>query len=153
VNTHGTNPNLPDTDGDGLGDGAEVNVYGTNPTLADTDGDVWLDGSDNCPVTANPTQSDIGGVLGEPPDGVGDACQCGDVDDSGIVDHDDVAAYRDSLADPVGLALTPSGVAKCSVIGSAGPCEMVDVTVIQRALEVVPLAPGIDQVCVAAGGL
>jgi hypothetical protein len=75
-----------------------------------------------------------------------------DVDDSGIVDFDDVDAYRDSLADPVGLALTPAGVAKCSVIDGAGPCEILDVTVIERALEPTPLAPGIDQVCSAVGG-
>jgi hypothetical protein len=91
-------------------------------------------------------------VLAEPADGIGDACQCGDVDDSGIVDFADVDTYRDSLADPVGLALTPAGVAKCSVLYSAGPCEILDVTVIQRALEATPLLPGIAQVCGAAVG-
>jgi len=35
----GTAVNNPDTDGDGLNDGAEVNIYGTSPLLADTDGD------------------------------------------------------------------------------------------------------------------
>ena len=40
----GTNPNNPDTDGDGLSDGDEVNVYQTNPLLADTDGDGIPDG-------------------------------------------------------------------------------------------------------------
>lgn len=35
----GTNPNLPDTDGDGVMDGHEVDVFGTNPLLADSDGD------------------------------------------------------------------------------------------------------------------
>jgi len=40
----GTNPDVADTDGDGLGDGAEVNTYGTNPLLADTDGDGFSDG-------------------------------------------------------------------------------------------------------------
>lgn len=33
-----TNPNNPDSDGDGLTDGDEVNKYHTNPLLADTDG-------------------------------------------------------------------------------------------------------------------
>ncbi len=32
-------PTDPDTDDDGLLDGAEVNTHGTNPLLADTDGD------------------------------------------------------------------------------------------------------------------
>ena len=55
------------------------------------------------------------------------------------LDPDFAEAYRDSLANPTGLALTPAGVAKCSVIDSAGPCEILDVAVIQRALEPEPL--------------
>ncbi|MBI5003039.1 SdiA-regulated domain-containing protein [Candidatus Woesearchaeota archaeon] len=37
--TYGTNPNLVDTDGDGLTDYQEVITYGTSGTTADTDGD------------------------------------------------------------------------------------------------------------------
>jgi hypothetical protein len=40
----GTDPNNPDTDGDGLADGDEVHVYHTNPLLWDTDGDGISDG-------------------------------------------------------------------------------------------------------------
>ena len=40
----GTNPNVADTDGDGVNDGDEVNSYGTNPLVADTDGDGMSDG-------------------------------------------------------------------------------------------------------------
>jgi hypothetical protein len=40
----GTDPNNPDTDGDGLSDGDEVNRYHTNPLLPDTDGDLIPDG-------------------------------------------------------------------------------------------------------------
>jgi hypothetical protein len=36
---YGTDPNNPDTDGDGISDGDEVHVYGTNPLLTDSDGD------------------------------------------------------------------------------------------------------------------
>lgn len=39
----GTDPNNPDTDGDGLNDGDEVNVHSTNPTRADSD----LDGAND----------------------------------------------------------------------------------------------------------
>ncbi len=46
VNTHTTNPLVADTDGDTLSDGAEVNTHGTNPKLADTDGDNWTDGQE-----------------------------------------------------------------------------------------------------------
>ena len=34
----GTDPNNPDSDGDGLNDGLEVGTLSTNPTLTDTDG-------------------------------------------------------------------------------------------------------------------
>ena len=40
----GTDPNEPDTDGDGLSDGDEHFTHGTDPTSADTDGDGYLDG-------------------------------------------------------------------------------------------------------------
>jgi hypothetical protein len=40
----GTNPDVADTDGDGLTDGAEVNTHGTSPLLVDTDGDGFGDG-------------------------------------------------------------------------------------------------------------
>lgn len=36
---YGTNPQLPDTDGDGRNDYAEVTMDHTNPLLVDTDGD------------------------------------------------------------------------------------------------------------------
>jgi hypothetical protein len=117
------------------------------PTL-DSDADVIQAFRDNCPYAANPAQADSGGIDDVAVDGIGDACQCGDVDDDGIVDDLDVFAYRASLADPIGLALSPAGVSKCSVIDSPGPCEILDVSVIQRVL--VPLLPDIEQVCSAA---
>lgn len=42
----GTNPNDPDTDDDGLSDGAEVNTHDTDPLNPDTDGDGLLDGAE-----------------------------------------------------------------------------------------------------------
>ena len=44
VNTHGTNPLVADSDGDGLSDGAEVNTHATNPLDADSDDDGFRDG-------------------------------------------------------------------------------------------------------------
>ena len=41
-----TNPNIADTDFDGLSDGAEVNTWKTNPTNPDTDGDGFRDGDE-----------------------------------------------------------------------------------------------------------
>jgi hypothetical protein len=40
----GSDPDVPDTDGDGLDDGAEVNTYATSPVLRDSDGDGFGDG-------------------------------------------------------------------------------------------------------------
>src|SRR5271157_2429286 len=55
-------------------------------TFPDTDGDGILDPYDNCPYTYNPDQKDSGGVgSGSPPDGIGDACQCADVNNDGFV--------------------------------------------------------------------
>jgi hypothetical protein len=72
---------LPDSDGDGRGDGEDNCPQVSNPGQVDTDqdgqGDACdsdddddgvLDGSDNCPVTANPDQLDTDG------DGTGTAC-------------------------------------------------------------------------------
>jgi len=60
-----TDPLDPDTDNDGLSDGAEDNNHNgiyeiylgeTNPLIQDTDADGHLDGSDNCPSVYNPGQ-------------------------------------------------------------------------------------------------
>jgi len=75
VNIYGTDPTDADTDNDGLTDGAEVNTYGTDPTDADTDtdNDGVPDSVDNCPFIENLNQEDTDG------DSIGDAC----VDGSG----------------------------------------------------------------------
>ena len=43
---HLSDPNNPDSDGDGLLDGAEVDHHGTDPTLSDTDNDGTPDGKE-----------------------------------------------------------------------------------------------------------
>jgi hypothetical protein len=48
---NGTNPNVADTDGDGLSDGQEVFTHLTSPTNPDTDGDGILDGVDESPLS------------------------------------------------------------------------------------------------------
>ena len=57
----GTDPKNPDTDGDGLTDGAEVNQYGTNPKLQDTDGDTLSDGVEVNQLHTNPLNKDTDG--------------------------------------------------------------------------------------------
>ena len=54
----GTNPNDPDTDDDGLSDGAEVNTHHTDPLNPDTDGDGLKDGAEvniHAPTRSTPT--------------------------------------------------------------------------------------------------
>ncbi len=55
----GTDPELADTDGDGVLDGEEVDVHGTDPLAADTDGDGYSDG-DEIAEGVDPTDEDEG---------------------------------------------------------------------------------------------
>lgn len=55
---HGTDPLLADTDGDGLADGAEVNLYGTDPNDIDTEDDGVSDGDEVNVYASNPLSRD-----------------------------------------------------------------------------------------------
>ncbi|MCH6561440.1 MAG: hypothetical protein IH800_03330 [Myxococcales bacterium] len=74
---------------------------------------------------------------------------CGDVNNDSSVDLADVATFRAHLADPNGMPLSPAGQAKCTVIGEAPACDILDLTVMRRALASPPLPPGIAPVCEA----
>lgn len=54
-------PLNPDTDGDGLWDGAEVNTYKSNPTLTDSDGDELSDFIEVTEHQTNPNATDTDG--------------------------------------------------------------------------------------------
>ncbi|MCH9028514.1 MAG: OmpA family protein [Bacteroidetes bacterium] len=54
----GTDPNNPDTDGDGLKDGEEVRTYKTDPLNADTDADQLQDGAEVIVHKTNPLNAD-----------------------------------------------------------------------------------------------
>src|SRR5208283_2349192 len=88
-------------------------------TLApDTDGDGIPDPFDNCPYTFNPAQTDSGGVgAGSPPDGIGDACQCGDLTNDGFVTIGDVSVLSRSLRNlpPYAGVTALPGYLKCDV--------------------------------------
>ena len=119
-------------------------------TVGDTDGDGIPDSSDNCPYTFNPDQKDSGGIgVGSPPDGIGDACQCGDVDNNGSVTSTDATILARSLVglSPYFSVAAMPGILKCDVNGD-GLCNSADKTIIGRAL--VGLSPGIKQTCTAA---
>lgn len=125
-------------------------LYGT-VGVVDTDGDGFPDHIDNCPHTANPDQKDSGGVgSGSPPDGIGDACQCGDVNNDGIVNSTDATLIRRAvagLAPNIGGVTTLPGATKCDV-NANGTCDNNDASIILRA--VAGLAPAIKQGCHAA---
>jgi outer membrane protein OmpA-like peptidoglycan-associated protein len=57
----GTDKKNPDTDGDGLTDGAEVKQYNTNPLKADSDGDGLTDGEEVLTYKTNPNNADTDG--------------------------------------------------------------------------------------------
>jgi len=70
---------------------------------------------------------------------------CGDVNDDGTVDPNDVTLFRLHLADPGDFPFTTNGANKCTVaplIPSLPACDMLDVTVIRRSLQNPPLGPG-----------
>jgi len=106
----------------------------------DHDNDAWMDGDDNCAFTANPLQEDGGGLISLLPDGIGDVCQCGDVDGDAFVGPTDLAAIREHLHG----GATPAEIARCSVHG--GPeCDVLDAAVLARTLAA--QEPGLTQAC------
>jgi hypothetical protein len=141
-----SNPDQADHDQNGIGDACDTCSV---EQLGDVDADQVCGSLDNCPYAANPGQQDAGGLATSTPDGVGDACQCGDVASSGVVDPADVAAFRGFLAqDP---AAAYGGAAKCKVATDGLPCSILDVVILERALDPGgPLGPGISQACAAA---
>ena len=61
VNQFGTDPRTNDTDGDGLSDRDEVLIYGSNPLLPDTDQDGLSDGSEVSIHNTSPLKADSDG--------------------------------------------------------------------------------------------
>ena len=108
----------------------QITVTQPDPT-ADGDGDLVPDFQDNCRFTYNPNQQDTGGFLTSVPDGIGNACQCGDVDANGVVNAADLSFLTASqnisnaqhLAHPELCNLTPEG-----------ECDQQDITVLSNAL-------------------
>ena len=123
---------------------------------SDADGDGHDDICDNCAYASNASQVDVGGLgIASTADGIGDACQCGDVTGDGRLSNADVAAIRS------GLRANPSGVLapdRCSVNGAVdagilatgmrGDCDVSDASLVRRAL--LALTPLPAQVCEAA---
>ena len=118
-------------------------IYYADPS-GDADSDGIADAADNCALEANTAQTDSGGIGTGSPDGIGDACQCGDVSDDGVVDAMDGAVYRLWLADP-SVAFADQ---KCSTAAlyAGEPCSVLDTVRLRRALAGLA-GPGIQQGC------
>lgn len=57
----GTDPNNPDSDGDGLKDGDEAFIHGSDPNRRDTDGDILPDGDEVNQYKTSPIKADTDG--------------------------------------------------------------------------------------------
>lgn len=101
------------------------------PSDADRDG--VIDACDNCPYRHNPEQRDTGGVgQGAGPDGIGDACQCGDVSGDGTITGLDPLWIFYSVFEPSAPLLVRSDL--CDV-GDTPGCSVVDGYILQGALQ------------------
>ncbi|MCK7510590.1 MAG: dockerin type I domain-containing protein [Desulfobacterales bacterium] len=79
---------------------------------------------DNCPTVDNPEQQDADS------NGIGDACECGDVDGDGRVTIVDALGIRRALLAP--RAATLVSPALCDVTGD-GRCTLADAVVVLRS--------------------
>ncbi len=146
--------------GEECDDGRSVSGDGCTECLIDSgdaDLDGVLNGEDNCPTVSNGfAEAGVPGVGNQTDtdgDGAGDPCdECADVNDDGVLNLGDVVTFRSHLANPVGVPLSAAGEAQCTVIGLVRPCDILDVTVMRRALVIPSLLPGIAPVCEAAVG-
>jgi hypothetical protein len=122
----------------------------------DADSDGVGDAQDSCPHAANgPAQAALPGTGNQTDrdgDGIGDACECGDANTDGELSPADVNALRSYLIDPLASPLSAAALERCNVIGVPRPCDLIDLTVLRRHLDVPPRPPGVAQVCRAAVG-
>ena len=93
----GTNPDIADTDGDGLNDGDEVNIYSTNPLNKDTDGDTLTDGDEVKLYSTNPLNKDTDSdklMDNEEVNTYNTLPNDNDTDDDTLLDGDEVLTYK-----------------------------------------------------------
>jgi hypothetical protein len=149
-----------DTDGDGINNGDEVKL-GTDPLDPDTDGDGICDGNatidgictpgpeggDNCPLVFNAGQTNSDSFS------AGDDCQCGDLDDDGVVTAADALLASQHV---VGRSIAnPSfDLTRCNVIGppdgGATDCDVADAYVLDRFIAGLPVT--VENTCQAYTG-
>jgi hypothetical protein len=112
-------------------DVARAGLLPAGQTAGDWDGDGVANAADNCPYAANPDQADHGGVNSIAPNGVGDACECGDVSGNGKINGQDANAIkRHSL----GSTPNPLFVQACNCdVSGNGACNGQDANAVTRA--------------------
>ena len=110
---HGANPLRTDTDGDGLGDRAEVLLYGTHPAIADTDGDGLNDCAEAITYETAPLNPDSDG------DGLNDYMEIvmygtnpwnEDTDGDGLSDKWEIDMGLNALSNDAGEDLDDDGL-------------------------------------------
>jgi hypothetical protein len=111
-------------------DGGLLQNQDVRSSCYDADLDGIANELDNCPNVANEDQLDRGGIDTTAPDGIGDACQCGDVSGNGIVNGQDANAIKRH-----GLGLEPNPIfavpGNCDVSGN-GECNGQDANAVKR---------------------
>jgi hypothetical protein len=122
---------------------SNANFYPGCDPLLDSDCDTVADADDNCPYAPNAGQEDTGGIGAvSAPDGIGDECQCGDVDgDRRVTSADGVRIMRSLLVPPVPLTRPEL----CNV-DLAPACNSADAVTVLRA-QLTPPAATIQQQC------
>jgi hypothetical protein len=139
----GTIQNCVDSDADGVPDELDNCPYTANGALLGTCLGKSSQGQATCHANSDCvsgkcslSQEDTGGIgLGSSPDGIGDACQCGDVDNDGFVTNADHTILSRSLVGlpPYGTAAAMPGYLKCDV-NADGNCNSPDLTIIGRVI-------------------
>jgi len=146
-----TDPAIRMPDGTLVPDATAVPVFDTwirtRLTTLDSDADGVPDATDNCPRTANASQGDGGGFGTTTPDGVGSACQCGDINGDNSVDASDGSWLRNALAKQ-SAPLSAAANRRCDSPTDTGECSIVSWARIMKGLSGVAAAHG--QTCAAA---
>jgi len=129
--------------------------------VRDADGDVLNDVVDNCRFRSNFPQLDRGGAadatdpLGSRADGIGDACQCGDMSGDGRATMEDARVLMRCFLNldacqGVGLGGLPAAALdRCGVGGNPG-CDSAEPIILLRSS--LGLPPRVRQECPAAVG-
>ena len=120
----GTNPQNPDTDGDGLRDGEERMIHDTDPTLADTDGDGLNDNEELNTTETDPIIADTDG------DGLNDGDEVNTHGSNPLVADSDGDRFPDGLevafgSDPVVASSFPSNASRIGM-GIIGVNDAID---------------------------